>query len=373
MKNTEAVIVINPGSTSTKFALWSRQGCITEKVVRHDSDELAEKVADQIDYRKKLINQELEPLLGDAVYPPDGGLADKNVRPTHPIKIVGAVGRGGPLKPLKGGTYKVTDAMLEDLRSCKYSNHASNLGAMLAKRYATRFQVNAYVVDPITVDEFHDLARLSGVPWIKRKSRVHALNIKAVVRRVSSDLGKKVSESNYVVAHLGGGISIAPVKAGKIIDVNDALHGMGPYSPERAGALPIGPLIERCFSGETTKAELLGELGRNAGLHGYLGTSDVREILERIKNGDKEADYILKGMIYQTAKEIGAMTVVLHGEIDGIVLTGGLAHSEEVISMLKPYISFLGEVFVYPGEGELRALAEGAFRVIDGIEEALEY
>jgi len=354
MANTEAVIVINPGSTSTKFALWSRQDCLIEKVVRHDSDDLAPKVADQLDYRKKLINQELESALGD-------------------IKIVGAVGRGGPLKPLKGGTYKVSDAMLEDLQSCKYSNHASNLGAMLARRYATRFQVNAYVVDPITVDEFDDLARLSGVPWIKRKSRAHALNIKAVVRRVSSDLGKDVTDSNYVVAHLGGGISIAAVRHGRIIDVNDALHGMGPYSPERAGALPIGPLVEACFSGATTKGELLEELGRGAGLKGYLGTSDVREILKRIANGDQEADLFLRGMIYQISKEIGAMSVVLKGEMDAIILTGGLAHSEEIISMLKPYISFLGDILVYPGEGELQALAEGAFRVIDGVEEALEY
>jgi len=354
MINTEAVIVINPGSTSTKFALWGRQNCLFERIVRHDNIDLAPKVADQIDYRRKLIDQELEPLIDN-------------------IRIVGAVGRGDPLKPLKGVTYNVTDAMLEDLRSCKYANHASNLGAMIAEHYAKRFQVKAYVVDPVTVDEFHDLARLSGVPWISRKGRAHALNIKAVVRRVSADLSKEITESNYVVAHLGGGISIAAVKHGRIIDVNDALHGMGPYSPERAGALPIGPLVERCFSGETTKAELLGELGRNAGLKGYLGTSDVRQILERIKNGDSQADQVLQGMIYQIGKEIGAMSVVLHGELDGIVLTGGLAHSEEIISMLKPYISFLGDILTYPGEGELQALAEGAFRVIDGVEEALEY
>ena len=354
MPTTEAVVVINPGSTSTKFGLWSRDGCIAEKVVRHESSRLAPKVADQFDYRCGLIDSELEPLL-------DG------------VKIVGAVGRGGPMKPLRGGTYHVSPRMLDDLIQCRYSNHASNLGAMLADHYARRFGVKAYVVDPVTVDEFRDVARLSGVPWIRRKSRAHALNIKAVVRRAAADIGKDVVDTRFVVAHLGGGISIAAVLGGRIIDVNDALHGMGPYSPERAGALPIGPLIERAFSGEVIREELLDELGQRSGLKGYLGTSDVREIMDRIRDGDKEASLVLHGMIYQIGKEIGAMATVLHGEIDAVLITGGLAHSTDILEMLKPCIGFLGDVKVYPGEGELQALAEGAFRVIDGVEEALEY
>lgn len=354
MPKQEVVIVINPGSTSTKFALWSRTGCVNEMVIRHESSQLADRVADQFDYRRELIDKELESLLAE-------------------VKIVGVVGRGGPMKPLQGGTYNVNEAMLEDLRSGRFSDHASNLGAMMANYYANRFKVNAYVVDPVTVDELHEVARLSGVPWIKRKSRAHALNIKAVVRRAAGELGSNISATKFVVAHMGGGISIAAVEGGSIIDVNDALLGMGPYSPERAGALPIGPLVEHCFSGEVTRDELLDELGRNSGLKAYLGTSDVREVLDRIADGDAEAKLVLHGMIYQIAKEIGAMAAVLKGRSDAVILTGGLAHSEEIIGMLKPYISFLGKVVIYPGEGELQALAEGAFRVIDGVEEALNY
>lgn len=354
MSPTEVVIVINPGSTSTKFAIWNREGCVVEKVIRHDPSELAPRIADQFEYRRSLIDRELEPVL------------DR-------VKVVGTVGRGGPLKPLKGGTYLVNKAMLDDLVSGKYANHASNLGAVLADHYARRFNVEAYVVDPVTVDEFHDVARLSGVPWIERKSRVHALNIKAVIRRASKSLGKTVEESRFVVAHLGGGTSIAAVSGGKIIDVNDALHGMGPFSPERAGALPIGPLVERCFSPGIKRENLLSELAHEAGLKAYCGTSDVREVLRQKKSGDKQADIALRTMIYQNAKEIGAMAAALEGRLDAVIITGGLAQSEEIIDMLKPYISFLGDVIVYPGEGELTALAEGAFRVIDGVETAGEY
>ena len=354
MSKTEVVLAINPGSTSTKFALWSQDGCMIEKVVRHDRSQLAPKVAEQFDYRRNLIDVELEPFLPE-------------------VSIVGVVGRGGPMKPLKGGTYRVNSAMLDDLISTRYSDHASNLGAMLADHYAGKFGVFAYVVDPVTVDEFQDVARLSGVKWCQRKSRAHALNIKAVVRRAAKELAIDTADGRFVVAHLGGGISIAAVEAGRIIDVNDALHGMGPYSPERAGGLPIAPLVERCFSGEVSKDDLLDELGRRAGLMSYLGTSDVREVLKRIDAGDSEADLALRGMIYQIIKEIGAMAAALRGEIDAVILTGGMVHSEEIVGMIKPYIAFVGKVIVYPGEGELQALAEGTFRVIDSVEDTLEY
>lgn len=353
-KDREVVIVINPGSTSTKFAVWTRDGGVVEKVVRHDADRLATNIPDQFDHRRELIDSELLPSVEDLI-------------------VVGAAGRGGLLKPLEGGTYRVNDAMLDDLKSGRSGNHASNLGAILADHYARHFGVEAYVVDPVTVDEFHELARLSGVPWIVRKSRSHALNIKAVVRRAAAELKIQVAETRFVVAHLGGGTSIAAVDRGRIIDVNDALIGMGPYSPERAGALPIGPLIERCFSGEVTKEELLEELSRRSGLTAYCRTSDVRELLRRAEEGDRKADLALKGMIYQNAKEIAAMAAVLQGRINAVLLTGGLAHSEELIGMLKPYIEFLSNVMVFPGEGELEALAEGAFRVIDGEEKAREY
>ncbi len=350
----EVVIVINPGSTSTKFALWSREGRITEKVVRHDADKLTLVATDQFGYRRELIDQELEGLLGD-------------------VKVVGTAGRGGLLNPLKGGTYLVTDTMIDFLVSDDAANHASNLGALLAKHYADRFNVDAYIVDPVTVDEFHDVARVSGVKWIQRKCRSHALNIKAVVRRACKEFNLKIERSRFVVAHLGGGTSIAAVKGGRIIDVNDALHGMGPFSPERAGGLPIGPLIERCFSGEVTKKELLQELARKSGLTAYCGTSDVREILKRIDKGDREAEMALRAMVYQIVKEIGGLAAVFGGGINGVIVTGGLAHSDEIIDMIRSATAFLGSLIVYPGEGELEALAEGAFRVIDNEEKALLY
>jgi len=353
-QENQVVIVINPGSTSIKFALWKRKECLAEEVVRHDTAKLAKKIPEQFEYRRELIDEALNPLL-------------------EGLEIIGAVGRGGLLKPLNGGTYRVNQQMLDDLKSARTGEHASNLGAILADYYARRFGVEAYIVDPVTVDEFHDLARISGVTWITRKSRSHTLNIKAVVRRAAAKLDKSVEDSRFVVAHLGGGTSIAAVKGGRIIDVNDALHGMGPYSPERAGALPIGPLIERCFSGEVTRDKLLEELAKRSGLMAYCGTADVVELLQRVKEDDENADKALRGMIYQNAKEIGAMAAVLEGKLDAVVVTGGLAHSHELMVMLKPYVSFLAPFIVYPGEGELQALAEGAFRVIDKQEQAREY
>lgn len=348
------VIVINPGSTSTKYAFWSRHGCVRESVVRHDLDQLVPEIFEQFEYRRALIDEDLN-------------------RDIDQYKVVGTAGRGGLLKPLKGGTYRVNQQMLDDLKSKTTGDHASNLGAVIADHYARRFGVEAFIVDPVTVDEFEDIARISGVPWIIRKSRAHALNIKAVARRASAKLNIETSESRFVVAHLGGGISIAAVKGCRIIDVNDAMLGMGPFSPARAGALPIGPLIERCFSGEVTRQELIEELSQKSGLMAYCGTSDAREVVERANNGDKEAGNALDGMIYQIAKEIGAMSVVLKGRLDAVVITGGLAHSHEIMTRLKLYVATLAPFVVFPGEGELQALAEGAFRVIDRIEPAHEY
>ncbi len=345
----EVVIVINPGSTSTKFALYSRDGSVVEKVVRHEAHKLSIVATDQFEYRRELIDLELETILGG-------------------VKVVGTVGRGGLLKPIKGGTYKVTKEMTDYLISDEVTNHASNLGAILAKHYAERFNVEAYVVDPVTVDEFADVSRVSGVKWIQRKSRVHALNIKAVVRRACSEIGLPLNKSRFVVAHLGGGISVAAVDGGRIIDVNDAMHGMGPFSPERAGALPIGPLIEKCFSGEVTKKELLQELARESGLKGYCGTSDVQEIMARINNGDRDAEIAIRAMVYQIVKEIGGLAAVFGGGINGVIVTGGMAHSVEITDMIRSAVAFLGTLIVFPGEGELEALAQGAFRVIDGEE-----
>ncbi len=351
---TEVVIVINPGSTSTKFALWAREGCISEHIVRHDAEKLVPLAVDQLNYRTGLIEEAINPMIAD-----------------H--QVIGVVGRGGLLKPMDGGTYSVNEKMINDLHSSNISNHASNLGALIAQRFAKRLGVQAYIVDPVTVDEFVDVARVSGVRWCERKSRTHALNIKFSARRAANELGKELEDTRFVIAHLGGGTTIAAVLGGKIIDANDALHGMGPFSPERAGALPIGPVIEHCFTEGVVKKDLLDDLARKSGLMAYCGTSDVRDVLKMIDQGDEPADLALRAMIYQDAKEIGAMGAVLEGWIDAVVITGGLAHSIEVVGMLRPYIAYLGEVLVYPGEGELEALAAGAFRVIDGVEKVKEY
>lgn len=299
---------------------------------------------------------------------------DKILFPVLPkFKVRAVVGRGGLLKPLAGGTYKVNIQMMKDLRQGVMGVHASNLGAILAEHYGRQFGVDAFIVDPVTVDEFHDLARISGVAWIERKSRAHILNMKAVCRRTAAQIGIPLVETDFVVAHLGGGISIGAMQGGKLIDVNDALLGMGPFSPERAGALPIGPLVEKCYSGEFTKNALLEELSHRSGLMGYCGTSDVRAILHLINSGDQSAALALRAMVYQIAKEIGAMAAVLKGRLDGVIITGGIVHSDEVVAMLRDYITFLGPIFVHPGEGELQALAEGAWRVVDGEEAAREY
>jgi len=347
----EVVIVINPGSTSTKFALWSREESVAEEVVRHEQSKLAPRAVDQFDQRREVVEQALE-------------------RHLEGVKVVGAVGRGGLLGPIEGGTYRVTQRMLDFLAQPSTANHASNLGAHLAYYFAGKFGVEAYVVDPVTVDEFVDVARLTGVTWCDRLSRAHTLNIKYCVHRAAAEIGKSVDQTRFVVVHLGGGTSVAAVKDGRIIDSNNALHGMGPYSPERAGALPIGPLVERCFSEGVNKKELLDELARKSGLMAYCGTSDVRDVLNRAEAGDETADLALRGMVYQTAKEIGAMATSLEGWIDAVIITGGVAHSDEIIAMLRSYIEYLGEIVIYPGEGELEALAAGAFRVIDRLENA---
>ncbi|MFA6304195.1 MAG: butyrate kinase [Patescibacteria group bacterium] len=351
---TEVLIVINPGSTSTKFAVWSREYCVSEQVVRHEASQLAPRAVDQFDYRRELIDQALEPLLKDS-------------------EVIGVVGRGGLLKPLAGGTYLVNQAMLGDLNLPTTGNHASNLGAILAYHYAQRFRVDAFVVDPVTVDEFLPFSRPSGVVWFERKSRSHALNIKYSVNRAAHEIDKPLSRTRFVVAHLGGGTSIAAVQFGRIIDVNDALAGMGPYSPERAGALPIGPLVKYVLESGATYEQLIHELTKRSGLMAYCGTSDVREVMVQIRNGNAQAALAFGAMIYQDAKEIGAMAVALQGQLDAVIITGGLAHSHDVIQTLRPYIEHLGPIIVYPGEGELEALAAGAFRVLDGVEPPIIY
>ncbi|SHH19149.1 butyrate kinase [Tepidibacter thalassicus] len=342
------ILVINPGSTSTKVALF--KGCenVIQKNLIHSSKELEkyEKVSDQFEFRKKMIVDWIKQ---------EGYKMDD---------LIAVVGRGGLLRPMPGGTYRVTDKMIEDLKIGIQGEHASNLGGIIAKAIADEQNIESFIVDPVAVDEFEDIARISGMPEIERKSLGHALNIKAVGRRVANRLGKKFEDINMIVAHLGGGISVAPLRKGKSIDYNNA-NEMGPFSPERTGGVPVGDLVKMCFSGKYTYEEIKSKIRGKGGLVGYLGTNDAREVVKRIETGDKKAKLVFEAMGYQIAKEIGSMATVLKGDVEFIVITGGLAYSEYLTNYIKPMIDFIAPVIIEPGEDEMRALNEGALRVIN--------
>lgn len=353
----EVVPVINPGSTSTKIAIWTRSEALFEENIKHPHEELAkfDKVTEQYELRLVAIKSAFDA----------AGLRQH--------RIVAVAGRGAPLKPLEGGSYSINKTMLEDLHSCKYANHASNLGAIIASELAGEYGVEAYIVDPITIDNFIPQARISGFPEIVRKCRSHALNIKANAREVAASIGKTIETSKFIVVHMGGGISVCALSNGLVIDVNDALLGMGPFSPDRAGALPIGALVKLCYSGKYSEKELTTMLSKESGLKAYLGTSDLIEVQNMIKGEDANARRVFQAMAFQIAKEIGAMSAALQGNVDGIILTGGMAHSRMLLDEIEKYIKHLGKVFERPGELEMKALAEGVFRVVDGTEAPKEY
>jgi len=352
----EVVLAINPGSTSTKMALYNRQGPIKVEKIDHSGTEICNmmSILEQLPLRVEIIKKTFTPWL-------------------EGYKLVAVVGRGGLVKPISGGIYTVNADLMDDTINCKYASHASNLGASIAHGIARDYKVSAFVVDPVTVDEFIPEARISGVPEIQRKSRLHALNVNACVRKEATRQGKSIKDVKFVVAHLGGGITVAAVDGGQIIDCNDALMGMGPFSPERAGALPLEPLIKMAMSGSYSFKDLYRKFTKNSGLKGYLGTGDVREVLDRIDHGDEEAALVYRAMIYQVAKEIGAMATTLKGVLDGIIITGGIAHSERVVNDLAERIKFIAGISVHPGENELESLAAGGFRAIDGEQEVQIY
>lgn len=346
------MFIINPGSTSTKVALFDADTKVAQEVISHDVNELGrfDNVADQFQYRMEMIEAWIESI-DDQI---DG--------------IAAVVGRGAPLKPLEGGSYEITQRMLDDLINMRFSNHASNLGAIIAHHLGTKYGVPSFISDPVTVDNFTDIARVSGVPEIERKCRAHALNIKEVCRRQARKLGKSLDDASFVAVHMGGGVSVAAVKRGKIVDVNDALLGMGPYSAERAGALPIGGLVKLCYSGKFTEKEMVAKLSRESGLIAYLGSADLREVEKMIEAGDERARLYFDAMAYQIAKEIGAAAAVLGGVFDAIILTGGMAHSRMLVSEIRKYIAFLGELVVVAGELEMEALAAAGVRYLTGEE-----
>lgn len=343
------VLVINPGSTSTKVALYDQEFEVKSNKLEHSQDELAKynSVLDQYEYRLNLINNWLK---------------KENIQ-TSSLKAV--VGRGGLLRPIPGGTYLVTDKMLEDLKLGIGGEHAANLGGILARGIADKENINSYIVDPVSVDEFEEVARISGLNLIERKSLIHALNIKAVSHRRAEELNKDLDELNLIVAHLGGGISVAPLEKGRMIDVNNASE-MGPFSPERTGSLPVGDLIRMCYSGKYSYEDMKKKIKGKGGLMSYLDTIDAREVEKRIEAGDEYAKLVYDAMIYQIGKEIGAAATVLKGEVDDIILTGGLAYSNYIVEKVKEMVSFIGPIVVYPGEDEMGALNKGVLRVIKG-------
>ena len=351
------ILAINPGSTSTKIAIYEGENEIFEQTLRHPSSKIEEfdKIYDQYDFRKKVILD---------------GLEENEINLT---KLDAIVGRGGLLKPIEGGTYKVTEKMVDDLKEGVLGEHASNLGGILAKEIADNLNIPSFIVDPVVVDEMQDVARVSGMPEIKRKSIFHALNQKAVARRAAKELNKKYEESNIIVVHMGGGVSVGAHENGKVIDVNNALNGDGPFSPERTGGLPINDFAKLCFSGKYTLKEMKKKVKGKGGLVAYLDTNDGREVEKMIDNGNEKAELVFKAMAYQIAKEVGSCAAVLKGDVDAIVLTGGLAYGEMFVKWINKKIEFISKVIVYPGEDELKALAGGALRVLNEKEEAKIY
>jgi len=351
------ILSINPGATSTKVALYEDKNPLIVEVLRHSAEELKvyAKTLDQLDYRKNIVLEFLK---------------------RNNLKIMNlsaVVGRGGAFKPLSSGTYRVNQRMLSDIRAGNVqADHVSNLGALIAYELTRETDIPAFIVDPVSVDEFPPIARISGLPELERKSLSHALNIKMVARKAAFELGKRYEELNLIIVHLGSGISVSSHLKGQMIDVNNANDG-GPFSPQRCGSLPVTGLAKLCFSGKYTYAEMYDKITKKGGLLAYLGTDNVEEIEKMIDSGDQKAKLIYEAMVYQIAKEIGAMATTLSGKVDAIILTGGIANSERLINMIKQRVDFLSKVLVFPGEDEMEALTLGALRVLNGEEKEKEY
>lgn len=350
------ILVINPGSTSTKVAVFEDETPVMLSNIRHSVEELArfERITDQYEFRKNLVLQELEKM---------------NI----PFRFDAIIGRGGLAKPVAGGVYEINEQMRYDMFHAM-RKHACNLGCLIASELACGLHgCRAFIADPGVVDELDDVARVSGSPLMPRIAIWHALNQRAIARRFARENGRKYTDLRLIVCHMGGGISVAAHRYGKAVDVNNALDGEGPFSPERAGTLPAADLIHLCFSGKYTEDALLKRISGNAGLAAHLGTTDMKELLQRIEQGDKQVKLLVDAMIYQVAKSIAAQGAVLCGKIDAILLTGGMAYSDYITSRLRRRIDFLAPVHIYPGEDEMRALALNALAVLKGTRELKTY
>lgn len=351
-----SILSINPGSTSTKLALYDDGTLRWQDNLRHCSEDLAKfgSITEQFDFRRKIIM--------DALYEHDG----------KDVHLDAVVGRGGIIDPLPGGTYRVDPVLVERLKLGKPWEHASNLGGVLAYSIAEPRNIPAFIVDPVSVDEMMPEAKIMGLPELPKPSFLHALNIKATVRRAARDLGKAWDELNFVVVHLGGGISVAAHRKGRAIDVNNA-NEYGPFSPDRAGSLPVGDFVRLCYSGQYSERDLKRRLSNGGGLNAYLGTNDMREVRRMIENGDEKAALLYRSMAWQVAKEIGAQAVSMGEPVDAILFTGGIAHDSDFIRLLQERVQWIAPCMVYPGEDEMLALTEGALRVLKGEEIAKNF
>ena len=350
------ILIINPGSTSTKVALYEGGNMVVQESLNHSAGDLAAfaRIADQLDMRVGTVQE---------------FLGRHNVQVSQ---LAAVMARGGVLHPLTAGIYRVNDRMLQDCSEARIAEHASNLGALIADRIVQGTSVPCYIADPVSVDEFEDVARISGLKELPRRSLVHALNIRRVAYNVAKGHGKDLSELNMIVAHLGGGISIAPLRRGRIVDVNNA-NEQGPFSPERAGGVPAVGLVKLSFEAGASEGAIVRNLTREGGLVSYLGTNSAREVEARIGAGDARAALVYEGMAYQIAKEIGAMATVLEGDVDVIVLTGGLANSDMLTRWIIERVGFIAPVEIVPGENELEALNEAYLRLAQGIEAEKTY
>ncbi|MCD6577978.1 butyrate kinase [bacterium] len=353
------ILIINPGSTSTKYGIYDYNTgkMLVEKELLHSREELKdfEHITDQADFREKIIL--------DALY-------KEGYKETDLIAIAA---RGGLLHPISGSVYKVNDDMVKDLRECNYGEHASNLGGIIGKKFMENYNIPAFIVDSVSVNELSDYAKVSGHPKIERIARAHNLNIRRVARKVAKELDKEFNQINMIGIHMGGGISVIAIEKGKFTDVNNALLGEGPFTTERAGTLPLDGVIDMCFEEGMTKAKMRKEYTKHSGLIAYLGTNDLREIEDRVIAGDKKAEFYLMAMAYRVAKSIGAMAAVMDGKVEAIFLTGGMARCPQLVERITKKTSFIAPVFNYAGQFEMIALAEGVERALNGKENIYDY
>ncbi|WP_294082557.1 butyrate kinase [Proteiniphilum sp. UBA5384] len=358
MATNTRILVINPGSTSTKIAIYQQEKVIFLKTIKHTPEVLRkfDKITDQYAYRKEIIYQELQ----GADVPVDS--------------IDAVIGRGGLVKPIASGVYRVNEAMRNDLLACKRGEHASNLGALIAYDIAQLLpSADAFIADPVVVDELQPLARLSGHPLFERRSIFHALNQKAIARSHAKSIMKKYEDLDLIVVHLGGGITVGAHQHGKVIDVNQGLDGDGPFSPERSGSLPVGQLLKVAYSGIYSYEKMSEMIVGKGGMMAYLGTNDAYIAQKEARNGDEKYLKVMEGMAYQVAKEIGAMSTVLKGSVDGILITGGIANSKWFCNLIIERVYRIAPVYVYPGQDEMGALADNALLAINGEIEIKEY